>query len=179
MLCFVLQCSAKQLHLGQGWHVLLNVSVWFPRVKCHSTMSTYWGGRCWSQPRSWPWRSLRSVWGPAGRWGCSPSAAALGSDSPTPPWRPGREEKTEKVQKKSCDVSKTIETEPSVFFKCRRESNFSNINKAIWINIHLIFFYKASHLKINNIQYLYAIHEKYAFERELQDWTPQSGIMQL
>ena len=81
------------LHPGQGWHAMLNVSVWLPGVTGHGPASTYWGGRCWSRPRSWPWRSLRSVWGPAGPWGCSPSSAAPGSGSPAPPWRPGRDEK--------------------------------------------------------------------------------------
>lgn len=97
--CFVFQCSSKRLQPGQGWHVVVNVSVWLPRVTGHRTVGTHWGGRCWSRPLSWPWRSQRSVWGPAGRWGCSPSAAAPGSNSPTPLWRPGREEEGGRVER--------------------------------------------------------------------------------
>lgn len=113
MLCFVVQCSSKRLHPGQGWHVLLNVNVGLPGVTGRSTVSTHWGGRCWNRPLSWPWRSQRSVWGPAGRWDCSPFAAAPGSGSPTPPWRPGREEGRERVERRNnvtlrwCNVSKT------------------------------------------------------------------------
>lgn len=76
---------------GHGWHLVLNVRVWLPGEPGRRTVSTYLGGRCWSQPQSWPWRSPRSVWGPAGPLGCSPCAAAPVSDSPAPPWRPWRE----------------------------------------------------------------------------------------
>lgn len=85
-------CVSVQLKVaapGRGRHVALNVPVPWPRGSGVCTVDTHWGGRCWSRPPSWPWRSQRSVWGPADLLGCCPSAAAPGSDSPTPPWRPG------------------------------------------------------------------------------------------
>lgn len=115
--CFVFQCSSKWLQPGQGWHVVVNVSVWLPRVTGHRTVGTHWGGRCWSRPLSWPWRSQRSVGGPAGRWGCSPSAAAPGSNSPTPLWRPGREEEEE--------LRKDV-------MKHREDTNCQKLDAAYW-----------------------------------------------
>lgn len=93
----------------EKWQILLNLSVWLPGVTCHGAASTHWEGKCWSRPLSWPWRSLRSVWEPAGQLGCSLFVAALGSDSPAPPWKPEREEQREELRGETMSTHQKVQ----------------------------------------------------------------------
>ena len=116
-------------------------------MPCHGTASTHWEGKCWSRPLSWPWRSLQSVWEPAVQLCCSLFVAALGSDSPTPPWKPEKEEQKGKswemkhcqlIKKSKSNMKVSLNVTGEVLKKGYVDSNTMracNVDIMVWLRV--------------------------------------------